>query len=217
MKQNDYDFRNLWAESINQRTIEYGSDLANICEPASLKCIMENFQGKKIEKELQEGLLDEWRSEKLPQTGFYLFDNVNMFVVDKEARYKLVKIYYRFRQLHKYSIPTKNSLEKAKNLFNFGNYDLDTDGTISVVERNALHALDKLDFYQNLCQEALAEYFLALKRNDDLADCRAPKQVIFLDFCLRFPEKLTAIKHVGKLRTKTRQRLNVDSKTWIGF
>ena len=212
---NNYNFLNLWAESINQRTIEYGSSLASVCKPASLKMITDNF--REIEKESQEALLDEWRSEKLPLTGFYLFDNVNMFVVDKEARYKLVKIYYRFRQLHKYSVPTKDSLKKAENLFNFGKCNPNTNSKISVLEKNALRALNKLDFYKNLCQEALTEYFLAVKRDADLANIGVPKQVIFIDFCLRFPEKLTAIKHVAKLRLKTRQRLNVGSNTWLGF
>lgn len=214
---NNYDFRDLYAESLNQRTVEHGSNLATYCNITSVVDIKEKVLRDKIEKETQLHFLDNWQNERLPTIGFYLFDNVNMFAMDKEARRKLVEIYYRFRRTHEYSLPTKFSLEKADNLFHFGKCNPDTDGDISVVEKNALHALDKLDFYQNLCQEALTEYFLSIKRDDVLAKIGVSKQVIFLDHCLRFPEKLIAIKHVGKLRLETRQRLNVDSNTWVGF
>ena len=215
----EYNFRDLYAESINQRTIANDTAPSMCANPSTVLNIKENVLRESVDNdiELQQRLLKDWRSEKLPPTGFYLFDNVNMFVVDKSVRYKLVKIYYEYRQSHEYSTPTPDSLERALNLLQWGRCEPDNEGDISVLEGMALRALDKLDYYQNLQQESMNEYLLARVRDETLLDCVATKKSIFLDMCLRCPEKLLAIKNFGKLRNKTRKRLGLGPTDWVGF
>lgn len=215
----EYNFRDLYAESVNQRTVANDTVPSMCANPATVMDIKERVLREGIENdiELQQESLDYWRSEKLPPTGFYLFDNVNMFVVDKSVRYKLVKFYYEYRQTHEYSTPTPDSLERALNLLQWGRCEPDDEGDISLLEDTALRALDKLDYYQNLQQEAMNEYYLARIRDERLLDCRATNKSIFLDMCLRCPEKLLAIKRLGKLRNKTRKRLNLGPTDWLGF
>ncbi len=215
----EYNFRDLYAETANQRTVDHDGMPINYGSPATVIDIRERVLRENIEDdiELQQHLLDDWRTEKLPPTGFYLFDSVNMLVVDKSVRYKLVEIYYEYRQTHEYSTPTSDSLERAFNLLQWGRCEPEDEGEISLLESIALRALDKLDYYQNLQQEAMNEYYLARVRDEKLLDCVVTKKSIFLDICLRCPEKLLAIKRVGKLRNKTRKRLNLGPTDWLGF
>ena len=153
--------------------------------------------------------------KKLPKTGFYIFDNADVSKIPDKAKLKFVQAYIYFRNEYTESAPTLASICRAQTIIFDNDCAKDT-------EKPALKALSKINYYDKLWQEAFDEcrrYAFNNLYDERVRTTQSEKMkcTIFVEFCLRHPEKLVVLKKLNKLRLKTRQQLNIDSNTWLGF
>lgn len=153
--------------------------------------------------------------KKLPKTCFYVFDNADVSKIPDKAKLKFVQAYIYFRNEYHETAPTMAGIQHAQTII----FDNDCAGDI---EKPALKALSKINYYDKLWQEAFDEcgkYGFNNLYDEKIRTSQSEKMkcAIFVEHCLRHPEKLVVLKKLNKLRLKIRQQLNLDSNTWIGF
>ena len=153
--------------------------------------------------------------KKLPKTGFYVFDNADVSKIPDKAKMKFVQAYIYFRNEYRETAPTMAGIQHAQTIIFDNDYAENT-------EKPALKALSKINYYDNLWQEALDEcckHGFDNLYNGKILTIQSEKMkcAIFVEHCLRHPEKLVVLKKLNKLRLKIRQQFNLDSNIWLGF
>lgn len=153
--------------------------------------------------------------KKLPKTGFYVFDNADVSKIPDKAKLKFVQLYIYFRNEYRETTPTMAGIYRAQTIIFDNDCARDT-------EKPALKALSKINYYGNLWKEAFDEccrYGFGNLYDGKIRTIQSEKMkhAIFVEFCLRHPEKLMVLKKLNKLRLKIKQQLNLDSTTWLGF
>ena len=153
--------------------------------------------------------------KKLPKTSFYIFDNADVSKIPDKAKLKFVQMYIYFRNEYRETAPTMAGIYRAQTIIFDNDCAKDT-------EKPALKALSKINYYDNLWQEALDEcckYGFVNLYDGKIRTIQSEqmKHAIFVEYCLRHPEKLVVLKKLNKLRLKIRRQLNINSDKWLGF
>lgn len=149
----------------------------------------------------------------------YAFRNINIDIIPQEARNDFMKIYGEFQAQFKPGFPTKESLDRACELLQYGNPQNDA-------EKNALKDIRRVWRCSNLVKDAKSEYCGAINATllkkfgrtiDEDLILNHHKYELTLDFLIRHPGAVTTVQKLSKLRCKVRQQLNLPNTAYVGF
>lgn len=152
-------------------------------------------------------------AKKLVQTklkndpGFYLFYNIDLKQIPKEARGKFIEIYQDYYKNPGDTQPTPKTLLKAFKLAfadpkNLSKKDLDI-----------VKSWSRSEWYSNLMKDATKEF----ERAKDYRMIGLFKKVIFIEHLIRHKSKVSTINKVSRLRCKVRKAHGLDRNARVGF
>lgn len=139
--------------------------------------------------------------------GFYLFYNIDLKQIPKEARGKFVEIYQDYYKNPGDTQPTQETLLKAFKLAFAGPKKL------SKKDLDIVKSWSRSEWYSNLMKDAIKEF----ERAKDYRMLGLFKKVIFLAHIIRHPRKKATIDKVSRLRCKIRKAHGLDRHARVGF
>ena len=141
------------------------------------------------------------------KSGFYLFYNIDLNQIPKEAWGKFLQIYDDYYKNPGDTQPTPKTLLKA---FKLAFAD---PKKLSKKDQDIIKSWSRSDWYPNLKKDAVKEF----ERAKDHRMIGLFKKVIFLDHIIRHPRKMATIDKVSRLRCKVRKAHGLDRNAKVGF
>lgn len=141
------------------------------------------------------------------KSGFYLFYNIDLNQIPKEAWGKFLQIYEDYYKNPGDTQPTPKTLLKAFKLV------FADPKKLSEKDRNIIKSWSRSRWYPNLRQDAIKEF----ERANDYRMIGLFNKVIFLDHIIRHPKKMSTIDKVSRLRCKVRKTHGLGKEARVGF
>lgn len=149
----------------------------------------------------------------------HIMHHIDWIEVPECVKSDLMQIQREFGNKYKPSLPTAESIKKAKNLLKKQH-----SKTLTVEEKTALKDMKRIPWIKSLRTDAANEYRDAMCKafgvqglDIELKIWPSAAEVIYLDHVLRHSCKMVTIQKLSKLRCKARKSAGLDKKDNVGF